>query len=80
MRKMYLDNRSQDAKIRQRILDVLQVNLTSPEGASTLLPAGVLGTELLGEPLRVANLILTEKSNCFKFPRFGKFRRMACLT
>jgi len=62
LRKMYLDNRSQDAKIRQRILDVLQVNLTSPEGASTLLPAGVLGTDLLGEPLRVANLILTEKS------------------
>ena len=42
------------------------MNLTSPEWASTLLPARVLSTEFLGEPLRVANFILTVKKTIVK--------------
>jgi hypothetical protein len=57
----YSNNGSQNAEVGKRVLDVLQVNLTSSEGASALLPAGVLSTKSLGEVLRVANFIFTVK-------------------
>ena len=38
------------------------MNLTSPEGATALLPAWVLSTESLGEVLGIANRVLAEKS------------------
>ena len=52
---------SQRSKVRKVVLDVLQVDLSSSEWATTLLPAGVLAADLLGEVLRVADLIFTEK-------------------
>ena len=52
---------SQRSKVREVVLDVLQVDLSSSEWATTLLPAGVLAADLLGEVLRVADLIFTEK-------------------
>ena len=59
--KTYSNNRSKNSKIGKRVLDVLQVNLTSPEGATALLPAWVLSTESLGEVLGIANWVLAEK-------------------
>ena len=52
---------SQRSKVGEVVLDVLQVDLSSSEWATTLLPAGVLAADLLGEVLRVADLIFTEK-------------------
>ena len=59
--KNYLDNSSKNTKIRERVLDVLQVHLTSPEGATALLPAWVLTAKLLGEVVWVADFILAVK-------------------
>ena len=63
--KTYSNNSSKNTDFGKRVLDVLEVDLSSSEGASTLLPARVLGAELLGEVLGVANFILTEKSIYF---------------
>ena len=60
--KTYSNNRSKNSKIGKRVLDVLQVNLTSPKGATALLPAWVLSTESLGEVLGIANRVFAEKS------------------
>ena len=53
---------SQRSKVGEVVLDVLQVDLSSSEWATALLPAGVLVTDLLGEVLRVADLILAVKN------------------
>jgi hypothetical protein len=63
--KTYSNNGSKNTDFGKRVLDVLEVDLSSSERASTLLPARVLGTELLGEVLRVADLIFAEKSIYF---------------
>jgi hypothetical protein len=59
----YSNNGSQSTEIGKWVLDVLQLDLTSSEGTSTLLPAGVLAAKCLGEVLGIANFILAEKQN-----------------
>ena len=61
MPSTYSNNTGENTNVRKRVLDVLEVNLSGLPGASTVLPAGVLSTDLLGEVLGVANVILTVK-------------------
>ena len=61
MPSTYSNNTSENTNVRKRVLDVLEVNLSGLPGASTVLPAGVLSTDLLGEVLGVADVILTVK-------------------
>ena len=43
-------------------MKILKMDLACLEGATTLLPAGVLVTDLLGEVLRVADFIFAVKN------------------
>jgi len=56
----YSHNNSQNTEVRKRVLDVLEGISSSLERAATMLPTGVLGTELLCKVGRFANFILTE--------------------
>ena len=60
----YSNNGSQSTEIGKWVLDVLQLDLTSSEGTSALLPAGVLSAKRLGEVLRVANFVFTVNKKC----------------
>ena len=62
----YSNNCSQSSESWKWVFDVLKVNLSSSEWASTLLPAGVLATELLGEVFRGTDLILTKTNKHIK--------------
>ena len=61
MPSTYSNNTSENTNVRKGVLDVLEVNLSGLPGASAVLPAGVLSTDLLGEVLGVADVILTVK-------------------
>ena len=63
-RLTYSHDLSQRSKVREVVLDVLEVDLSSAERATALLPAGVLAADLLGEVLRFADLIFAEKIIC----------------
>jgi hypothetical protein len=54
----YSDNSVESSEIGDGVLDVLEIDLASPPRASALLPAGVLGADLLGEELGVADVVL----------------------
>jgi hypothetical protein len=58
--KSYSHNSPQDTKVRKVVLDVLQLDLSSPEWAATLLPTWVLSTEFLGEVVGLTDSILTK--------------------
>ena len=60
-KKTHSHDLSQRSKVGEVVLDVLEVDLSSSEWATTLLPAGVLVPDLLGEVLRIADLILAVK-------------------
>ena len=58
--KSYSHDSPQDTKVRKVVLDVLQLNFSSPEWTATLLPAWVLSAEFLGEVVGFIDSILTK--------------------
>ena len=68
----YSNNCSQSSESWKWVLDVLKVNLSSSEWASTLLPAGVLAAKLLGKVFSSTDLILTKN-------KLTSFRKKICV-
>ena len=72
----YSNNRGQSSKRFKGVFDILKVDFTSFEGASTLLEAWVLSTDWIGKVLLIADLIFTrlEKERFLTFLSIYRFK------